>query len=209
MSRRSEFAFALLLDLLGSAAALLIANREWQTAVTSRSRPFADDVLPLTGYTLDSAPTALALVALSGVVAMLATGGIARRAVGGVLALTGGLLVWRSLGGLGAIDTARARSLLEAKHSGVGVDPSVVPHLTVHPHWPVLSAACGLLVCVAGVAVAARGHRWAAMSTRYDAPSSARPPAPDTTTRARADASMWADLDRGTDPTTERGPEPP
>ncbi len=206
MGRRTELVGALVLDLIGAVGALLIARRDWQTALTPRARPFADDVLALSGYTLDTAATAFGLVALAGVVAVLATRNVARRVVGGVLALAGGLLVWRSLTGLAAIGPVRARALVQAKHSGVSVDVTVVPRLTVHTQWAFLSAVCGLLVCGSGLVVAARGHRWAAMSARYEAPSAAHPSAEDiAATRARADASMWTALDHGTDPTKELG----
>ena len=210
MPKRAEFALALLLDLFGASGALLIAGRHWQTVLTPRPRPLADDVLPLTGHVLDSAATALGLVALAGVVAVLATRGIARRVVGGLLALAGTLLVWRSLTGLAAVSAARARSLVESKHSGVGVDATVVAHLTVHAQWPVLSAACGLFVLAGGLLVAARGPGWVTMSARYDAPS-ARPPSAEeaAAARARADASMWTALDSGADPTAERGSDLP
>jgi len=209
MGKRAEFALALVLELLGGAGALLIAGRTWQTALTPRARPLADDVLPLSGHTLDSAATALGLVALAGVVALLATRGLARRAIGGVLALGGGLLVWRSLTGLAGLSAARARSLVAARHSGVGVDVRVVPDVSVHAQWPVLSAACGSLILGAGVLVAVRGHNWGAMSARYEAPSARTPSTEDAAAaRARADASMWTALDRGADPTAESGSEP-
>lgn len=200
---RAEFALAILLDLVGAAGALLIAGRTWQTAVTPRPRPLADDVLGLTGRTLDSASTALGLVALAGVVAVLATRGVGRRIVGVVLALAGALLAWRSVTGLSAISAARARSLVRERHSGVGVDATVAPHLSVHAYWPTLSAVCGVLVLIAGVLVAVRGGGWAGMSARYEAPSAGQPTAEDAAAeRARADASMWTALDRGDDPTS-------
>lgn len=206
MRKRAEFALALLLDLLGGAGALLIAGRAWQTVLTPRPRPLADDVLALSGHTLDSAATALSLVALAGAVAVLATRGLARRVVGGVLALAGALMVWRSLAGLTAISAGRAHAFVQERHSGVGVDPRVVPHLSVHAQWPVLSAACGLLVLVAGLLVAIRGAGWAGMSARYEAPTARAPSAEDAdAARARADATMWTALDHGDDPTSAAG----
>jgi uncharacterized membrane protein (TIGR02234 family) len=170
--------------------------------VTSRPRPLADDVLRVSGRTLDAANTALALVALVGVVAVLATRGLARRAVGAVLAVAGGGLVWRSITGLSEISEARARTVVAAKHSSVVLDPHVAHRVTTHAVWPLLSAGCGLLVLVAGVAIALRGHRWTGMSAKYDAPVSGVERDDDEQVRqARADASMWASLDRGDDPT--------
>jgi uncharacterized membrane protein (TIGR02234 family) len=206
MGKRTEFAVAILLDLLGGAGALLIAGRAWQTARTPRPRPLADDVLNLTGHTVDSAGTALGLVALAGVVAVLATRGAARRIVGGVLALAGALLVWRSIAGLAAISAGRARTLVRERHSGVGVDPTVVAHLTVHVQWPVLSLVCGVLILAGGLLVSVRGPGWGSMSARYEVPSGRSPSAEDVAAdRARANASMWTALDRGDDPTSRGG----
>src|SRR4051812_39543684 len=97
MKRYALFAAALLLDLVGAAGALLVATRHWQTITTPRPAPLHDDVLGLSGRTVDAAPTALALVALAGVVAVLATRGVVRRVVGGVLTLAGLALLWRAI----------------------------------------------------------------------------------------------------------------
>jgi uncharacterized membrane protein (TIGR02234 family) len=160
--------------------------------------------LAVSGHTLDAAPTALGLVALAGVVAVLATRGVVRRAIGAMLALAGALLVWRSLAGLTAVSAARVRSLVQAKHPGVGVDAAFVPHVSVHAQWSIFSAACGLIVVAAGLCTAIRGHHWATMSARYEAPPRAASAEDVAAARARADASMWTALDRGADPTAER-----
>jgi uncharacterized membrane protein (TIGR02234 family) len=204
MRNRGEFTLALLLDLLGAAGALLIARLTWQTARTPRPRPLADDVLAISGHTLDAATTALGLVALAGVVAVLATRGLGRRAIGAMLALAGALLVWRSVSGLASVSAAKVRSLVQAKHSGVGVDATFVPHVSVHAQWPVLSAVCGGFVLAAGLLIAVRGHHWGTMSRRYEAPSGPASAQDASAARARADASMWTALDHGGDPTAER-----
>lgn len=200
---RGEFALALLLDLAGAAVALVVSTRAWQTARTPRPRPLADDVLHITGRTVDAAPTALALVALAGVVAVLATRGLARRAVGAVLAVAGALLGWRSLSAAAALGAGRVRELVVSEHSGVGIDAGSVPQVHVHTGWAVVSATCGALVLLAGLLIAWRGQTWAAMSSRYDAPS---PGAPEPERAAeggdeRAAAAMWKALERGEDPT--------
>lgn len=201
MRERGEYGLALLVLLLGSAGALLISTRNWQTVMTVRPRPFRDDVLHLNGRTVDAAPTALALVALAGVIAVIATRGLWRRLIGAVIALAGVLLVWRSISALAAVSAARARTLVEDRHSGVEVG-STVPHVSVTSAWGALSAACGVLVIVAGLLVTVRGHRWGAMSSKYEAPPARTMTAEDAAqARARADASMWSALDRGDDPT--------
>jgi uncharacterized membrane protein (TIGR02234 family) len=201
MRDRAEYGLALLLQLLGAAGALLISTRAWQTVHTARPKPFRDDVLHLSGRTVDAAPTALALVALAGVIAVIATRGLVRRVIGAVIALAGAGLLWRSLGDLSAVSAARARNLVENKHTGIDVG-SAVPHISVTSSWAALSAVCGVLVLVAGLLVVLRGHRWGAMSARYDAPTATEVVDDDPDrARARADASMWSALDRGDDPT--------
>ena len=202
---RTAYLGALLLDAVGAAAVLVIALRPWQTVTTPRSAPLHDDTLRLAGRTVDSAPTALALVALAGVVAVIATRGVLRRAIGVVLALSGAGIVWRSLDAAGAVSTARARSLVVEHHRAVVVTDTR-PRVEVSAAWPVLSVLAALLVLAAGVLVAWRGHRWSTLSARYEA-TAAR--AADTaeareSTRQRAATTLWTALDRGEDPTDPR-----
>ena len=202
MRSRAEFAAALVLQLLGAGLALLIATRHWQTAHVLRPRPLADQAFGLSGRTLDSASTALAVVALAGVVAVLAVRGWPRRAVGLVVAVVGVGIVWRSLAHLSAVGLDRAFQL----HGGDrninlgGALPG--SHVSAHPDWGWLSACCGVLVAVAGVLVVARGHKWAGLSAKYEAPGArVAAPADAQAERARADATLWKALDEGNDPT--------
>jgi uncharacterized membrane protein (TIGR02234 family) len=101
----------------------------------------------------------------------------------------------------------RARTLVQDKHPGIQLG-SAVPHVSVHSGWAVLSCLCGVLVLLAGALVAWRGHRWGAMSAKYEAPVGEGQPAARfesaedaERSRLRADASMWSALDRGDDPT--------
>ena len=195
MSRVSAFVAALALDLLGAGGALLASLPTWQTVVTTRARPLPQDRLALSGRAVDAAPTALALVALAGVVAVLATRGVVRRAVGLVLAAAGALLVSRAAGAFTAVSDARARDLVSAAHRTVDAQAGRVS-VAGTAVWPALSVLCGLCVIVAGGLVAARGHRWRALSARYDKqPERSVDP-------TRAAAATWNALDRGEDPTT-------
>lgn len=193
MKRYALYATALLLDLIGAAGALLIATRHWQTIVTPRPSPLHDDVLQLSGRTVDAAPTALALVALAGVVAVLATRGVVRRAVGGVLALAGLGLIWRAAVSASAVSAGRARSLVSEHHPTVDVS-TAVPQVATHGLWPALTIAAGVLVTVSGVLIAWRGHRWQVMSARYEAQPAQDDP-------EKTAATLWSKLDRGEDPT--------
>lgn len=200
--RRAEYALALLALAVGSGAVLLLATREWQTVRTPRPRPFADDVLGLSGRTVDAAPTALALVALAGVVAVLATRGVVRQVVGALVTLAGLLLTWRVASALGAVSTGRARDLVREKHAHVVTSGAAPPQVGTHAVWGVLSIVAALLVIAAGALIAWHGGRWSAMSAKYERPSSRTDVDPEQA-RARADASMWSALERGEDPTEQ------
>jgi uncharacterized membrane protein (TIGR02234 family) len=192
--RGRAFVVALVCDLLGAGGALIVATRTWQTITTPRPAPLHDDVLGLSGRTIDAAPTALALVALAGVVAVLATRGVVRRAVGTVLALAGVGLMWRAVAASAAVSVRRARSLVTEQHATVNA-AAVVPHVDTHAVWPALTLACGVLVAVSGALIAWRGHRWQVMSARYE-PKPETEPDPSKTA-----ATLWTALDRGEDPT--------
>lgn len=194
MRRYAAISLALLLDVLGAGGALLLSLRDWQTVTTPRTgRPA--DVLDLSGRTVDAASTAFALVAAAGVVAVLATRGVVRRVVGGLIVLAGAGLVWRAIAALSAVSTSRARSLVSSRHQTVSTG-GVVPHVAVQAVWPVLSLVCGVVVIGAGALVAWRGHRWQQLSSKYE---NAAPPQHDDP--ARTAATMWNALDKGEDPT--------
>jgi uncharacterized membrane protein (TIGR02234 family) len=203
MSGRAQFLLALALDVLGTAGVLLLATRDWQTILTTRDSQFLDDTLQVTGRTIDSAPTAMALVALAGAVAVIATRGSVRRVVGAVVALAGIGIVWRSIGAMATLSASRARDLVRDHHPTV--TSATVPRVTTHDTWAVLTIGCAVLVFAAGVLVAGYGARWTGMSTRYESPAVQGDPDAVAVRRARADAALWSALDRGDDP-TERDP---
>ncbi len=201
-ARRIEYAAALLMDVLGAGVLLLVSTQYWQRIVTPRGRPFTDDILKVQGRVIDSAPTALALVALAGVVAVLATRGMTRRVLGALILLAGAGLIWRSASAIPAVSTSRALALVREKHPRVSVSSTVVPHVITDSIWGALSIGCGVLVLLGGLLIMVRGAEWGAMSTRYEAPGARND---DPVTRHRADAALWGALDRGEDP-TERDP---
>jgi uncharacterized membrane protein (TIGR02234 family) len=197
---RVEFATAICAQAIGAGVVLLLAGRHWQTVTTPRPRPLPTDVLHLSGRTVDAAPTALALVALAGVVAVLATHGWVRRVVGAVVALAGAGMIWRLALATDAVSRSRAAALVRDKHPQVDPHSALAAQADAHPIWAVLSLVAAVLVVSAGVAIAVRGGRWAALSARYEAPQR-RSEDPEQA-RARADASLWSALERGEDPTT-------
>lgn len=194
MSGGARLGGALGLVLLGGAGALLASGRAWQTVTAPRPRPFTDEVVAVSGRTLEPAVAALGVVALAGVVAVLATRGVARRAVGVVLAAAAIAMAWPAIAGFRTVSAQRARSLVSDAHTAAGLDPAHPPRAAVHLVWPALTLLCALAVLAGGIAVAMWGHRWLVMSARYEAPAP-----------QRANATLWSDLDRGHDPTSEPG----
>jgi uncharacterized membrane protein (TIGR02234 family) len=194
MSARGRLAGALGLVLLGGAGALLVSGRAWQTVTVSRARPFTDEVVDVSGRTLEPAVAALGVVALAGVIAVLATRGVARRLVGVALAGAALAMAWPAVAGLRTVSAQRARSLVSDARTAAGLDPAHPPQVAAHLVWPVLTLLCALAVLAGGIAVALWGDRWLVMSARYEAPAP-----------QRTHATLWSDLDRGHDPTSESG----
>ena len=217
---RAEFAGALLAQALGAAVVLLVATRDWQTLTTPRSRPFADVVLAVSGRTIDAAPTAFALVALAGVVAVLATKGVVRRVIGALVSLSGAAIGWRCASASAALGPARARELAVARDPRITTTEALGVQVHTQPVWGGLAVLGGVLILSAGLAIMLRGGRWAGMSVRYERGAESRAqrgaesraqrgaaPGRDANhdaqqVRARADASLWTALERGEDPTS-------
>ncbi|GAA0557752.1 hypothetical protein GCM10010172_45980 [Paractinoplanes ferrugineus] len=172
--RRRLYPLTVLASLAGSALALYAITRTWSVHVIPR--PGMSGLRESrTGTDVQPWVTGLAVVALAGTGALLATSGWARRALGVLL----------SLAGLGVTIGAIA--------GRVGLDPgSAGAGGTL---WPVGCAAGGLIVLAGGLSTLARGHEWPGMSARYERKPVATAPAP-------ADhRAAWDALDRGDDPT--------
>jgi uncharacterized membrane protein (TIGR02234 family) len=178
-SRRQALAIAVAGCALGAALALLAATRTWTVEVTHRLAPPAEVRTPRSGSVLEPWLTALALVALAGAGALLATKGRSRNLVGAILVLVGlGVLA----GGVNGLAT--------------------VSHVTVA--WPVLAILGGVFIVCGGGLAAARGRFWPAMGSRYERPRAPRSPAEDQPQfigPSASDVAMWDALDRGEDPT--------
>jgi hypothetical protein len=147
----------------------------------------------------------LALVALAGAGALLATRGLPRRLLGVLLVAIGaGIVVGAIIG-------------------RIGLDPGTAGAAAVS--WPIACGFGGAAVVVGGLVAARHGARWPVMGTRYERRTVASPsPRPGgesgpsatagrTTDAASTDAgpidagpidthAAWDALDRGEDPTT-------
>ena len=161
----------------GAALTLYAVTRVWSVRV--EQRPGLSDLrTEQTGADVQPWLIGLALVALAGAGALLATRGVARRVLGVLLVLAGAGI------GAGAV-LARA-----------GLDPGAAG--AAGTVWPLACVLGGVAVVAGGVVTVRHGHRWQAMSSRYDR----RPAAPAEKEEAPDGRALWDALDRGEDPTT-------
>jgi LPXTG-motif cell wall-anchored protein len=139
---RRERGYAAASAVLGAGAALLAASRGWwdagENAVPGTFAAAAD---PTTGGDRYPWLTALALVALAGGGAVLATKAFVRTAIGGLLLFAG---------------------------AGIVLAAAVAVVRDAEPFWPIVAALGGLAVFDAGWLTVYKGRSWASMGTRYE-----------------------------------------
>ena len=173
-SPRRELTLAVLFAVLGSALALFAASRNWVVIETSRPDPLPPVRETISGREEVPWAAAMAFVGLAGGIALLATKRFGRLIVGVIVALSGAIMV---AGGVAALLT-----------EGASYETVAVTEL-----WPAVSIVGGLGAFAAGVLAVVRGHRWAEMGAKYDAPGGPK--------ETEDDAGVWDALDRGEDPT--------
>jgi uncharacterized membrane protein (TIGR02234 family) len=185
-ARRSYLATLGLL-LLGAVAILVSAGRVWGRAqVAGSTGSTAAGGLDVTGADVSGAVPALGLLALAGVLAVVATRGVVRRAVGGFLCLVG-----LTVTGLAVVTDVDA-ALDHAARVAAGVSSAQATHESTSA-WPWVCAIGGLLVAIAGLLTALRSAGWPSLGGRYE-----RAGAPD-----GRPLDTWAALDQGIDPTID------
>ncbi|HET8662477.1 MAG TPA: Trp biosynthesis-associated membrane protein [Micromonosporaceae bacterium] len=140
---RRELAAAVLVCLAGAGLGLYAATRVWAVGLTARPAPLPPLADERSGAVLAPWLPALALVALAGAGALVATRGAGRRAVAVLVLLVGVGLVAGGGYGLGGVPGVRAV-------------------------WPAACLLGGVLVAGAGVAALRRGRDWPALDSRYD-----------------------------------------
>ncbi|WP_018830539.1 Trp biosynthesis-associated membrane protein [Salinispora tropica] len=173
---RRELVYAMLLGVAGAGLSMWAVTRAWVVELAPRPAPLPPLRAARTGAELLPWLPALALVALAGWGAVLATRGRVRRLLGGVL--TGLAVALAAGGGYGLL----------AGFTGA-----------VSRQWPLLCLLGGGCAAAAGVLTAARGDRWSVMGARYE--RSAGPATGPAQGRSARDA--WDALDRGADPTED------
>ena len=170
--------------LLAAVVALVAAGRVWGHAAV-RSAAGARVQAQVTGHDVAAAlaPCAGALLALA--VFVLASRGWLRRLTGVLGAALGAGIVVAALAGRSDVGSALADKAFGVQSGSLHSPASA---------WPWLAAVAGGVAVGCGLLTAAVGPRWSGLGRRYDAPGAQQVLAED-------DASRWAALDRGEDPT--------
>jgi len=206
MADRGTAGRSLALAVLGALAAGALAfasvNRTW-ARVTVATEGLPRTVVETTGAAAVPWVGALALVVVTGALALLPTRGRVRQVVAALVALaSAGVALGALLAGT-ALNEALLADLAAAP-AAAGLDPSSLVDDAERPWWRWLTVGAGLLGAAIGTWACLRGRRWPVMGSRYEAPSPASrsaawaaPAEPD----ERAETDLWRAMDRGDDPT--------
>jgi uncharacterized membrane protein (TIGR02234 family) len=227
MTPRREYGFALLTGAVGAGIVLLAVRQRWAQAVFTPPKPLSPQVVDVSGSDLVPLAGALALAALAGLAAVIATRGTLRRAAGVLLALFGagaGAAVLTSVTAATVVSVAASKvaSPESAAISGAAgsttsgspgggslvISGSAGQAIMTGTPWHAAVLAGALLIFAAGLATALRGLDWPVMSARYDAPGT-RAAGGGSRAGARRGgqpgdaATMWESLNEGEDPTED------
>jgi uncharacterized membrane protein (TIGR02234 family) len=232
-SPKRQYGYALLAGAVGAGLVLLAVRAQWAQAVFTPQKPLTAEVVNVSGTDLVPLAGALALAALAGLVAVIATRGVARRAVGVLLALFGagaGAAVLTTVTDATVVSvaagkvaspesaalsgTAAGSTTSGASSNGALVLSNSAGHAIMSgAPWQAAVIVGALLIFAAGLATALRGQDWPVMSARYDAPGARAAAASGGTGEGRAArpsdaASMWESLNGGEDPTEDDPADP-
>ncbi|HUR51461.1 MAG TPA: Trp biosynthesis-associated membrane protein [Mycobacteriales bacterium] len=191
---RHELRWAVGLCVVGSLVALEALGRGWLTYESSGGLTIERLEVRIHGGQVAHAAQAAAVLALAGVLLLVAARGWVRRLVGAVIALAGVAVCAGALRGLVRDGSSLAASALADGCANPGSCATAPQHVEVVRAWPALTLLAGLLLLASGLLAAVRGGRWAGLGSTYEAPG-AREPEPAT------DKGAWDALDRGDDPT--------
>ncbi|MGD0702126.1 MAG: Trp biosynthesis-associated membrane protein [Trebonia sp.] len=226
MTAKREYSYALLVGAVGAVVVLFAVREQWAQAVFTPPKPLTTEVVSVSGTDLVPLAGGLGLAALAGLVAVIATRGVVRRAVGVLLALFGAgagaaVLTRVSAQTVVSVAAGKVASPESAALSGAagsttggssGGSALVITGSSGHAimtgtPWQLAVIIGALLIFAAGLATALRGQDWPVMSARYDAPG-AQHAAAGRPARAADAATMWESLNGGEDPTDDPGDDP-
>jgi uncharacterized membrane protein (TIGR02234 family) len=225
---RQELTLLLLLGAIGAALVLLAVRQSWAHVDTVAPRPLPASVTTETGQALVPAAEALALAALAGLAAVLATRRTLRRIAGVLLAGFGVGIAVAVSAGISAADVVAAAAVSAGAQTGSAAAPgsysgsttgggtgpggSQAPVSGFPSHvvfaafpWRGVAFVGALAIIAAGALVTWRAAKLPVMSSRYEAPTRSASPRPagagDRSYRGSDTAAIWESLSRGEDPT--------
>ena len=233
-SPKRQYGYALLAGAVGAGLILLALRAQWAQAVFTPQKPLTAEVVSVSGTDLVPLAEALALATLAGLIAVIATRGVARRAVGALLALFGagaGAAVLTAVTAKTVVSvaagkvaspesaalsgTAAGSTTSGSSGSGAVVVSGSAGHAIINgTPWQAAVIVGALLIFAAGLGTALRGQDWPVMSARYDAPGARDAAGADgaagqeRAARPSDAASMWESLNGGGDPTEDDPADP-
>lgn len=182
--------------LLLAAGLLWVAGSLTWFSVTVPTATRGPQSTAATGAQLQPAITAVAALLLAAVAAAVALSGVARRALGVLVALAGVAAAWSTVAQL---RTPPTPAQLVSAREGLSTGGQPVGTSAVSASaWPWLAVAGAVLAVAAGVLLVVREGRMARLGARYAAPGAR------TETPADPDRAAWEQLDDGRDPTVGR-----
>jgi len=186
---KREYGAALLAGAVGAGLILLAVRQRWAQAVFTPPKPLSPQVVSVSGADLVPLAGALALAALAGLAAVIATRGLLRRVAGALLAVFGagaGAAVTASVtaanvlgvaaGHIASPESAAVSGAAGSTTGGSSGGAAVVVsgaagHAIISgTPWRAAVIAGALLVFLAGLATVLRGPGWPVMSARYEPP---------------------------------------
>lgn len=227
MTARREYSLVLLAGAAGAALIWLALREQWARAVFTQPRPLPQQTVSVSGSDLVPLAAGLAVAALAGLAAIIATKGRWRAGVGVLVALFGagaGAAVMTGVTASAVVSAAAVKVASPSSAAISGTAPGsttsgsassggmVVAGSAGHAiigggQWQILVIVGALLVFAAGLATALRGPDWPVMSSKYESPvgkqaAEAGKPEAETVPAGPADsASLWESLNEGDDPT--------
>jgi uncharacterized membrane protein (TIGR02234 family) len=169
--------------------AFFAASRTWVEA-TVRAKGLPPDTVTVSGTDAQPLVPALALVVVTGALAVLAASVRIRWVVGVLMVVVGiGAAIIVATGG-SSLDGA----LDDAVQNSTAFTGDNAPDAHRADVWPVLAGSAFVLAGLLGLVVVRWADRWPTMGSRYESPAG---PSKDTCT----EDDLWAALDEGRDPT--------
>jgi len=186
VTSRRLYAPVVLTLLAAGGLAFFAASRTWVEA-TVQAKGLPRDAVDVSGTDAQPLIPALALVVVTGALAVLAASMRIRWVVGVLLVVVGvGAAILVATGG-SALDEA----LNDAVRTSTAFTGSNAPDGRLVLVWPIVAGAAFVLAAVLGLVVIRNAGTWPTMGGRYESPAA----------RTETEDDLWSALDEGRDPT--------